>query len=107
MRHQSKPASARFSIGERRTFLKTAVLGGVGLAAGATLPSGRLSAAAAKTPRDSETLVATLYKSLSEEQRKAMTFPFDHPLRSKVDNNWAITPHKINRFYTPDQQAMI
>ena len=51
--------------------------------------------------------MATLYKSLSEEQRKGVTFPFHHPLRSKVDNNWAITPHKINQFYTADQQAMI
>lgn len=107
MRNQIRPASTGFPIGERRTFLKAAVLGGVGLAARAALPGGALSAAAAKAPPNSETLVATLYKSLSEEQREVMTFPFDHPLRSKVDNNWAITPHKINRFYTADQQAMI
>ncbi|MBI1895899.1 MAG: DUF3500 domain-containing protein, partial [Acidobacteria bacterium] len=36
-----------------------------------------------------------------------IAFPFDHPLRSKVDNNWHITPHPVGKFYTPDQQAMI
>ena len=107
MRNRTEATSARFSIGERRTFLKTAVLGGVGLAAQAALPAGRLVGASAEARRNSETLVATLYKSLSEEQRKGVTFPFHHPLRSKVDNNWAITPHKINQFYTADQQAMI
>ena len=107
MEHQTRLASAKFSIGERRTFLKTAVLGGVGLAAQATLPNSTLSGRVAQAPPSSETLVATLYKSLSEEQRNVMTFPFDHPLRSKVDNNWSITPHKISQFYTPDQQAMI
>jgi Protein of unknown function (DUF3500) len=36
-----------------------------------------------------------------------MAFPFDHPLRSQVDNNWMITPMKIAEFFTADQQAMI
>ena len=62
---------------------------------------------AAATKATSETLVATLFKSLSEEQRKIIAFPFDHPLRSKVDNNWMITDKKISEFYTKDQQAMI
>lgn len=33
--------------------------------------------------------------------------PFDHPLRSKVDNNWFITPKKTGEFFNPDPQAMI
>jgi hypothetical protein len=33
--------------------------------------------------------------------------PFDHELRSKVDANWQITPHKIGQFYSRDQRAMI
>jgi len=36
-----------------------------------------------------------------------VVFPFDHPLRSKVDNNWHITKQKVADFFTPDQQAMI
>jgi hypothetical protein len=55
----------------------------------------------------SETLVAALYKTLNEKQRQGVTFEFNHPLQSKVDNNWQITPYKIKEFFTPDQQAMI
>ena len=33
--------------------------------------------------------------------------PFDHPLRSKVDNAWHITPKKIGELFTRDQQALI
>ena len=71
---------------DRRQFMKTA----------AAATAGALGAVAA--PRfkgSSETLVATLYQSLSPEQQKTVVFPFDHPLRSKVDANWQITPAKI------------
>jgi uncharacterized protein DUF3500 len=98
----------------RREFLKTTVTGSIGLAVTAIAPNlatnSTLLAVPAKAPlngNSSETLVATLYKSLSEKQRSAITFEFDHPLRSKVDNNWMITPTKIVELFTPDQQAMI
>ena len=83
---------------DRRQFLKTA----------AAASAGALGAVAA--PRfkgSSETLVTTLYQSLSAEQKKTVVFPFDHPLRSKVDANWQITPAKIGTAFTSDQQAMI
>ena len=54
-----------------------------------------------------ETLVASLFKTLSDEQRKTMCFPFEHPLRSKVDNNWHITKATLKDGYTKDQQAMV
>ena len=99
---------------DRRDFLKTAVAGGLGMALSATTLNLWPAQSALAMPgnpslnsRSSETLVATLYKSLSENQRKVITFDFDHPLRSKVDNNWMITPVKIGEFFTPDQQAMI
>jgi len=62
---------------------------------------------AAAKPAKPETLVTTFYRSLSEEQKKSVCFSFDHPLRSKVDNNWMITDKKISQFFTKDQQAMI
>ncbi len=81
----------------RRQFVQTAGLGAMALAAGA-----------AGTPSaSSETIVSQLYDNLSADQRSKVTFPFDHPLRSKIDNNWHITPHRIGDFYTADQQAMI
>ena len=92
----------------RRNFLKGTVTSVAALASGSLplLSASRLNgeAARAATP---ETLVATLYKSLTEPQQKALCFPFDHPLRSKVDNNWHITDKKISEFLTADQQAMV
>jgi Protein of unknown function (DUF3500) len=83
---------------DRRQFLKTA----------AAASAGALGAVAApKFKGSSETLVTTLYQSLSAEQKKTVVFPFDHPLRSKVDANWQITPAKIGTAFTSDQQAMI
>src|SRR5712672_1447834 len=96
----------------RRNFLKTTVTG-VAAAATATLPFGSVTEAAdnAKAAKikstKPETLVAALYKSLTEEQSKVIAFPFHHPLRSKVDNNWQITDKKVSEFFTRDQQAMI
>ncbi|MGH9626918.1 MAG: DUF3500 domain-containing protein [Bryobacteraceae bacterium] len=82
---------------DRRSFLKTAGLSAVALAA----------SAAPKRAGSSETLVATLHKSLTPEQRQTVALPFDNPLRSKVDANWHITPARIGTTFTPDQQAMI
>ncbi len=84
---------------DRRSFLKTAALGTAGAAVASALPK--------KWSGSPETLVTTLYNSLSPEQKPKIVFPFDDPLRSKVDNNWHIVPQKIGQFFTPDQQAMI
>ncbi|HYT60589.1 MAG TPA: DUF3500 domain-containing protein [Haliangiales bacterium] len=92
----------------RRTFLKTAMVGAAAAAAG-PLSSSAVSqgARAAAKKTTSETLVTTLFKGLNEEQKKSVCFPFNHPLRSKVDNNWNITDKKISEFFTADQQALI
>ncbi|HKW97409.1 MAG TPA: DUF3500 domain-containing protein [Bryobacteraceae bacterium] len=82
----------------RRTFLKTTAFGAAGVAA---------ARAASRFTGPSETVVTALYNSLSPEQKAKVAFPFDHPLRSKVDANWHITPMKIGEFFTAEQQAMI
>jgi hypothetical protein len=81
----------------RREFLRTVGVGGLAAAAGLR----------AAPHASSETLVAQLYNTLSTEQKTQIAFPFDHPLRSKVDANWRITPPKVAEFFTRDQQAMI
>ena len=87
----------------RRDFLKTTATG-VALAA---TGSSALAAASGRKAAQPETLVSTLYKSLKPEQRSAIAFPFDHPLRTKVDNNWHITDKKLSEFFTADQQQMV
>jgi hypothetical protein len=83
----------------RREFLKTSALATAAVAA---------SAAPVRFEKgSSETLVSELYRTLNEEQKKVICFPFDHELRHKVDNNWFITPARVAKSFTPDQQAMI
>ena len=86
----------------RRSFLKTAVTGLAAASAG-TLPllGSDRTVVAPPNSGTSETLVTTLYKSLTEEQRRTILFPFDHPLRSKVDNNWFITRARVVSVGTP------
>lgn len=87
----------------RRQFLKSTAVG-VTAAASGIVPA--VLAAPKKTDQP-ETMVGTFYKSLTEAQRKEVTFPFEHPLRSKVDNNWHVTKPTLDKFYTKDQQEMI
>ncbi|HXE51690.1 MAG TPA: DUF3500 domain-containing protein [Tepidisphaeraceae bacterium] len=95
----------------RRDFLKTAV---GGLSAASALSSGLLALGALprrglaeETPNASETFSTQLFKSLNDEQKKIVCFPFDHPLRSKVDNNWHIIKKPISAVFTKDQRDLI
>ena len=95
----------------RRDFLRTTA-GTVALAGAASagllsVPGRSLAAEAARPAVQSETLVAQLYKSLNDEQRKTICFPFDHALRSKVDNNWFIVDKHIGQVLSKDQQALV
>lgn len=91
----------------RRDLLKTAVGGVAAGVMGSMLP-GVLHAAEAPARATSETLVQQFHSSLKEEQRKAICFPFDHALRSEVDNNWFIVKDKrIGKFFSGEQQALL
>jgi len=52
-----------------------------------------------------ETAVARFYKTITPEQRKLICFPFNHPLRSTVKNNWEIVKPSISDM-KPEQQAL-
>jgi len=109
----------------RRRFLKSTVgsaaaiaaasAGVLGVAGAQSNLLGDEPAVAAAKPT-SETLVTQLYKSLTDAQRRqtnpddpktSILFPFDHPLRNDVDNNWFIVKHKVKDFFSKDQQALI
>src|ERR1044071_9645051 len=99
------PDCASFS---RRDFLKTTVgTAAAASAAGVITVLPRTTPAAADAAQQPETLVAALYKTLTEEQKKVVAFPFDHPLRHKVDNNWFITKKHMTELFDKDQQALI
>jgi hypothetical protein len=101
----------------RRDFLLTTAgaatagaLGAIGLprvnlAAEAARPAA--AGAGARAGASSETLVGQLYGSLNEQQRKVLCFPFDHPLRAKVDNNWFIVEKKVAEVLNKEQQDLV
>ncbi len=100
-----------FSTVTRRQFVQRAGI----VAAAAALPQMALAAPdqpAASQPT-SESLVAKLYGTLSDEQKKQICFDWDHlkdgsPLRLHVSANWHITkPTILSDFYTADQKEMI
>ena len=62
---------------------------------------------AKSTTASSESLVTSLYKSLSEEQHSKICLPFDHATRKKVSANWHITKARVGEDFTPDQQDLI
>jgi hypothetical protein len=105
--NESNPAEANCPL-SRRAFIKSSAAATTGAA---FLPLGAAAESLGKTKSDapnSETLVKTLYNSLSAEQRQNVCFDFDHRLRQEIDNNWFIVrKHRIGNSYTKDQQAMI
>ena len=93
----------------RRDLLRTL---GAGVLAGAVPLIGRTTAAAigptkvGPSPSElAETAVARFHRSLSKAQREQICFPFDHPLRSVVKNNWDIVDPSISDL-TKEQQAV-
>jgi len=76
------------------------------LIGGAAPPSVAKAGKAGPSPADlAETAVARFHKSLSKSQRDLICFPFDHPLRSVVKNNWEIVKPSIGDM-TTEQQAL-
>jgi len=71
----------------------------------ATAPRRAVAAPTAKST--AETAVKRFYDTLTDTQRKEICFPFDHPLRTRINANWAITKLKIGDDYTKDQQKII
>ena len=86
---------------DRRSFLKSA-------AAAAAVTVSAAGAAPKKTAADAETLTATLYKSLTEQQKSEVCFGFDHPLalQSREPTGTSCRARSAS-FSRPDQQAMI
>jgi len=101
----------------RRDFLKTA--GGLAIGAGAigSLKPGRVWAkprVVEASQASPESLVKTLYETLSPAQRETVCFDWEHQdseqglLRSRVAANWQITdPSITDPFYSDDQRAII
>lgn len=100
---------------DRRGFLKTAAVA----AAGSILyAEPKIHAAPPTRTSTAETAVTALYNSMTDAQKRAVCFAWNHTepagdrsrglLRTHISNNWQITPQMVaSEFYTRDQQTMI
>lgn len=90
----------------RRDFVKA-------IGAAALVGSGRVESTLADGPKPvgpspsapAETAVARFYKTLTKDQKSQICFPFDHPKRSQVNNNWKIVEPTIGDM-NQEQQAL-
>jgi len=93
---------------DRRSFMRTVGSAALVGAAAPALLSSRLAHAAPTPKSTAETAVVRFYGSLSEDQKKAIVFPFEHELRKRINANWHVTKPQIDDdFYTKDQRAII
>jgi hypothetical protein len=90
----------------RRDFLRRSLFSGAALASIPAIAA-ETTATGAAPATTSETVVKSLYDSLTEAQRQALVFDFENPLRTKISNNWHITEQRIGRFLNADQNAMV
>lgn len=94
----------------RRGFLETvsriAAAGSLAAVPSLTSLQGEEKVAKEKKP-EAENFVNLLHESLSEKQRQAICFDFDHPLSRKIANNWHIVPQRIGEFLDSDQQELV
>ncbi len=95
----------------RRDFV---AVGGGALAAGILGTASRAELLEDQIAKAPETLVKTLYQTLSPTQKQAVCFDWDYMdpslglLRTRVANNWKITkPTIVSDFYTPEQRALV
>lgn len=87
----------------RRDFLQQASL----LAVGAALVQTGAYAAPSRSST-AETTAQKLFETLSPAQRSQICLPFDHPSRTKISANWAVTKPAIHEdFYTAEQRGLI
>lgn len=91
---------------DRRQFLKVAGGTTAAVAFGGLFQSNLF--AGPTTSSAAETAVTELYKTLTDKQKSAICFGFNHNLRNKINANWNITKPEIgDDFYTDKQRTLI
>jgi hypothetical protein len=112
MKNVTFPACPECDGLDRRGFMRTLAIGGAALAAGSApvlLPS-IVQGGRGPMPRTvntaAEDLVKELFAGLTDDQKKAVVKPWEHPARKSVNPNRALD-RKIGAVYTKPQQELI
>lgn len=91
----------------RRQFVRTVGAAAVAVGSLPVLAMPRQALAATTSGDVAQTALGRFYSSLAATQRQVICFPFEHELRHKISNNWAITEPTIREFFTAEQEALI
>ena len=90
----------------RRDFLGATAAGAIGASLGGQSAIAKETSAKGTGP--SATAVTEFFESLSERQHAAICFPYDHPLRRKINANWKISkPYIGDDFFSDSQRHQI
>lgn len=93
---------------DRRDFMRTLGTAALASAAAPVLLGGRIVQAAPAATSPAETAVVRFYNTLSNSQKEAICFAFDHDLRKKINANWNVTKQMIgDDFYSVEQRGLI
>jgi hypothetical protein len=98
----------RSPVLSRREFVTTVGTTVLAATTAVSSRSGPAATAGTEQPKpavSTETAVARFFHTLSDQQRKLIGFPADHPLRSRIANNWAVVRPTIGDM-TREQQAL-
>src|SRR5579871_3668013 len=104
------PSNGKADSGiSRRDLLRSAGSATLGVVLAESMPLLARAASPADPGKtgEPETLVKTLYDSLTPRQRETICMPWQHSLRTKVQANWAIVKSTVAEQFTTDQQEMI
>lgn len=92
---------------DRRNFIR-AVAGAGTLAAVGTSSLSAGVFAGFGPEQQAESLTGELFRSLSDSQKKAICFAFDHDLRNNISANWHVTKPQVGEdFYSDAQRDLI
>jgi hypothetical protein len=112
MQNNTSPLCPECDALDRRGFIRSLALGGAALTMGSAsslLPSS-LGADSKPVPRVAnplaEDLVKELFSGLTDEQKKAVVKPWDHPARKSVNPNRALDK-TVGAVYTKAQQDLV
>jgi hypothetical protein len=114
MDEQNKKSCPECDPLTRRDFLKSAglaVVAGTAVAATPVFAVPKRASTAGGAPLGkrgrAETVVKSLYDSLTPGQREKVALPWSDARRTHVEANWAIVDETVEGFFNPDQRAMI
>ncbi len=108
MKKKNRPCPDCESSLDRRQFVRLTGAAALAAGTGSWLSAVPRVHANPTSSSAAETTVKHFYETLSESQRGAICFEFDHALRQRISANWYITKPLVGSdFYSKEQKSLI